>query len=250
MNVQEINRQSQAIVLTGASSDIGRAVAERFAKQGTVFFLLGRNKKAVERTKSLIESKGSKAKAILADFRKQKDITRAIEEIKQHTKQITTIIHIAGLWHGEDKVYAQIPFHKFNKQIIFDTYNVCLVAPTLLIHGLLPLMKTDSTIMILSGTFEDGAKGWLPYYVAKRALEDLTVGLAQELADKQITVFGISPSDVATTPYKKYFPQYAKSAMSPESLAKQIETLFSKKPAQGSIWVITEGKQAVSQFHA
>ena len=44
-------------------------------------------------------------------------------------------------------------------------------------------MGRGNSIINLSGTFESGGKGWLPYYVSKRALEDLTVGLSDEIRD-------------------------------------------------------------------
>ena len=70
-------------------------------------------------------------------------------------------------------------------------------------------MHAGSKIINISGTFESGAKGWLPYYVSKKAIENLTVGLSQELRDKQIQVNCISPSDTLTESYQKFFPEYA-----------------------------------------
>ena len=97
-----------------------------------------------------------------------------------------------------------------------------IIAPSLLKYELLPIMKRNSKIVNISGTFESGAKGWLPYYVSKKAIEDLTIGLSQELADKQIQVNCISPSDTLTESYKKFFPEYAKpeNCITPEEVAR------------------------------
>lgn len=92
-------------------------------------------------------------------------------------------------------------------------------------------MSKDSKIINISGTFENGAKGWLPYYVSKKALEDLTVGLAQELRNKQIQVNCISPADTLTLSYKKFFPEYAKEdeCIKPEDVANIVHFLVSEK---------------------
>lgn len=103
-----------------------------------------------------------------------------------------------------------------------------LTAPTLLSHALIPLIPTGSSIINLSGTFENGGKGWLPYYVSKRAIEDLTIGLADELKDKGINVNYVSPSDTATDEYKRFFPEDAEGGRrdsNPQHLAPQASTL-------------------------
>ena len=104
-------------------------------------------------------------------------------------------------------------------------------APSLIIHGLLSKMGRKSKIVNLSGTFENGGKGWLPYYASKRALEDLTIGLSQELEDRDIQVNAVSPSDTATEAYAKYFPQYMDEAISPEKLWNKLLN-YAKKIAQ------------------
>ncbi|MBI5358075.1 SDR family oxidoreductase [Candidatus Amesbacteria bacterium] len=93
------------------------------------------------------------------------------------------------------------------------------VAPTLLVHGLFSLMPKDSSVINISGTFENGAKGWLPYFVSKKGIEALTIGLSQELVSKDVKVNCISPSDVATEEYKKYFPEDALNALTPQDVA-------------------------------
>jgi len=96
-----------------------------------------------------------------------------------------------------------------------------------------------------------GAKGWLPYYVSKRAIEDLTIGLAEELKDKSIQVNAISPSDTATEAYKKYFPQYVKEAIEPEKIAKQAVFLCSPEANDitGKVSVVKKGEKPFEGFH-
>jgi len=99
--------------------------------------------------------------------------------------------------------------------------------------------------------FESGAKGWLPYYVSKKAIEDLTIGLAEELKDKDIQVNAISPSDTATEAYKKYFPQYIGEAIEPSEIGKYAVYLCSKEASgiTGKVFILKKGKEPYEGYH-
>lgn len=149
-------------------------------------------------------------------------------------------------------MYAGKDFETFNQRVIVDTYFVGVVAPSLLAHAFIPLMPKGGTILNISGTFESGAKGWLPYYVSKRAIEDLTVGLAEELKEKGIQVNCISLSDTATEAYRKYFPQYINEAIEPEEIAKCAVYLCSSKADKitGKVFVMKKDKTPYEGYHA
>lgn len=159
-------------------------------------------------------------------------------------------MNVAGVWHGENEVYAKKDYQSFDQQVILDTYTVGTIAPSLLVHGLLPLMPEQGKIINISGTFTGGAKGWLPYYVSKKAIEDLTVGLSEELKDKKIQVNCISPSDTATEAYQKYFPEYMDEAIGPELIAKKVvEISQTENTTTGKVIVMEKGKKPFASFH-
>jgi NAD(P)-dependent dehydrogenase (short-subunit alcohol dehydrogenase family) len=159
---------------------------------------------------------------------------------------------VAGIWHGNDEVYAEKDFESLSQRVVLDTLNVGTVAPTLLAHGFIPLMYKGSRIINISGTFESGAKGWLPYYVSKKAIEDLTIGLAEELKNKGILANAISPSDTATEAYEKYFPQHMSEAISPKVIADFVMHLCSEEAEQttGKVFVLKKGKEPYEGYHS
>ncbi|KKQ64171.1 MAG: short chain dehydrogenase [Candidatus Shapirobacteria bacterium GW2011_GWF1_38_23] len=189
-------------IVTGASTGIGREVSLELAKNDFEIGLVGRNLDGLIETKEEIEKTGGTAKIYECDLSDIKDITELVEEIKNDRRRIDLIANIAGVWHGKDKVFAGIDFDKFEEKILTETMSVGIIAPMFLVNKLLPLMS-DGNVINLSGTFENGGKGWLPYYVSKRAIEDFTIGLADELKEKKIKVNCISPSDTATESYRK-----------------------------------------------
>lgn len=241
-------KKSQFAVVTGASTGIGRAVAITLAKKDFFVALVARRIDKLEETKKLIIDIGGKAEIFPTDLSKIESINELISKIKLAAGGVSVLVNIAGIWHGQNEVYAETDFEKFSQKIILDTYAVGLTAPTFLSHGLLPLMSKESKIINLSGTFENGAKGWLPYYVSKRAIEDLTIGLAEELKDREIKINCVSPSDVATEEYKKYFSQYAKDAVNPEEIAKFIVKILSSNQT-GKVFVLKKGYKPFEKFH-
>lgn len=178
-------------------------------------------------------------------------MNRFIENVKKKVKKIDALVNVAGIWHGKDEVFAGKNLTEFSEKTIVDTMMVGIVAPFLLCYHLLSLMPKKSHIVNISGTFENGAKGWLPYFVSKRAIEDLTIGLAQDMAEKQIQVNGISPSDMATPAYKKFFPQYYDDGIDPNIIAAKVVELVSRYDPKisGQILVMKKGEKPFTAFH-
>ncbi len=244
--------KSKFAVVTGASTGIGRAVAVEFARGGAFVALVARTEDRLNKTKQLVEEAGGKAEMFVTDLSKTDSINELVAKIRKETDCVDILANIAGIWHGKDEVYADTDFEEFSQRVILDTCMVGTIAPTLLAHAFIPLMPKGGKILNISGTFESGAKGWLPYYVSKKAIEDLTVGLAEELKDKGIQVNCISPSDTVTEAYKKYFPQCIKDAINPEEIAKYAVWLCSSEADKvtGEVFVMKKGKRPRKGFHS
>src|SRR5260221_4938431 len=239
--------QNKTAIVTGASTGIGRAIAIQLAKEGATVGLIARSIDKLEETKKLVEEVGGKGIVFPIDLSNLEQVNELIKDIKLKFEKIDILVNVAGIWHGKDEVYAGKDFETFDQKVILDTYMVGFTFPTLLIHGLLPLLANGKIINI-SGTFENGAKGWLPYYASKRAIEDLTIGLSEELKGKGINVNCISPSDVATPEYIKYFPEDAKNANTPEDIAKKVLD-FASSDQTGQIVVLKQRKEIKEGFH-
>lgn len=244
--------KNKIAIITGTSTGIGRAISLKLAEKGAAVFLLARTEKKLQKTRDLIRKAGGKAEFFIVDLSKIESVNKTISEIKSKTDKVDMLVNVAGIWHGSDEVYAGRDFETFSQQIVLDTYSVGLTAPTLLSHAFIPLMPSGGKIINISGTFENGANGWLPYYVSKRAIEDLTVGLSEELKRKNIQVNCISPSDTATEAYKKYFPQHLEEAINPDEIADFTVYLCSEEAMNitGKIFVLKQDNKPYEKFHA
>ena len=237
-------------VVTGASGGIGRAIALELGKQGTHVGLIARSEDKLRDTKELIEETGGLASFFPLDLRNIEDIYRFAEKLKTEWGHVNILVNVAGIYHDAKKAHYNISFIKYTVEEIKNTYDVGTNGTTFLTHAVLPLMPPPAHIVNISGTFENGAKGWLPYFVSKRAIEDFTVGLSQDIADQGIFVNCISPSDTATEAYKKFFPEYYDEAMDPKKIGEFIVDLCQKdNPPTGKVFVLKKDTQPREAFH-
>ncbi len=208
-------------IVTGVSSGIGQAI------------------------KSLLEEKGWE---VVGLTHKELDLSDLSAVSKYQLPKADALIHVAGVWHSEKEALADKNLEQFSPEQIIETMNVGVTSFMVLAAKVLPSMSERGTIIGVSGTFNKGAKGWLPYYTSKRALEDFLVGLSQDYP-KGPRVYGISPADTATPAYKKFFPEYATEAQEPEAVAKVIlELLEGSEHKTGTILKVREGKVS-SGYH-
>lgn len=243
-----MNLKNKFVVVTGASTGIGQAAAVEFAKKGAAVALVGRSKDKLFETKLMIEKAGGLAEVFVADLSNTQTVLSLVKEISKKTNTIDVICNIAGIWHGEKEVYAGIGFSEFDPAVVINTINVGLTAPMLLVSGLLNKMPEGSTIFNLSGTFIYGGKGQVPYFVSKRAIEDFTKALSDDLKERRIYVNCLSPSDTSTKSLLKYFPEDAKEANTPEQVAKLVVNICSQKTT-GKFWKIKYGKVTKNGYH-
>ena len=218
---------SKKALVTGASTGIGREISIALAKEGIEIALIGRNETMLKETKSLIDELGGKSTIFIADLKT--DSIRVGKEVLDSFGTIDIIINAAGVWHNDDVAYYGPRLWELGENEIREVMQVGIVAPMLLTKTLLPKMVEQSygKIINISGTFESGAKGWMHYYVSKKALEDFTIGLSEEVREHKIQVNCVCPSDTATDSYKKFYPpakEYEpfEDCMDPKDIAKLV----------------------------
>jgi len=239
-------------IITGASTGIGQAIAIEFANEGAIVALVARSTDKLEKTKEIIETNGGKAEVFTADLADIQSILKLVHTIMEKTARVDILANVAGIWHGADEVYAGKNIEEMTDKVVTDTLTVGTIAPILLAKNVIPLMTHGGNILNLSGTFSEGGKGWLPYYVSKRAIEDMTIGLADDLRNrKNIQVNCISPSDTATEEYKKYFPEYIDEAVDPKKIALFAVDLCSSPTniISGKTFVIKKNQKPFEGFH-
>ena len=95
----------KTILVTGATSGFGKAIATRFAKEGNNIIITGRRMDRLKNLKSELEANyGVEILAHCFDVRNKEDVFKCIESIPLEWKNIDVLINNAGLASGIDKI--------------------------------------------------------------------------------------------------------------------------------------------------
>lgn len=210
--------KSHNILVTGAGSGIGQAVAKAYAEHGATVILLGRKQKKLEVTYDAIESAGWPTPALIAF-----DLEKA--PVEDYYKLGETLLNEFGVLHGLVHCAAQLPLLSRIDDYDVKTWNkviqVNLTAPFILTQACLPLLRKSDDASIIFTSDRIGRKGkayWGAYGVAKSGIEGLMETLADELENSQIRVNSIAPGPTNTALRAWAFPgEDPRSLPRPES---------------------------------
>lgn len=179
----------KTILVTGASSGIGRQIAITCAQRGARVIATGRDNARLQQT--IDQLKGQGHVQIIADLTKATDRDRLCAVVN-------TPIH--GLVHcaGQQRI---CPLRQLTEDIMTQMYNVNFLAPVMLTQKLLhanSIAQQGSIIFMLSTAAHSGTRGVGPYSAMKSGLLGIIRCLALEQAKRKVRVNGISPSTVPT----------------------------------------------------
>lgn len=181
--------KNKTVLVTGASSGIGKAIAIECSKMGAQVVITGRNEQRLQETYKLLE--GLQPAYIVADLTKKEDIETLVNQIDS----LNGLVNCAGLTIPK-------PFKFLQEEDIQQVMTVNFNAPLLLTQLLVKkkkLQKTSSIVFIssISGT-KVSYIGNSIYSASKGAINGICKGLALELASQQIRVNTITPGMVET----------------------------------------------------
>lgn len=204
----------RVILVTGASSGLGRAASLAFARHGATVALLARDEAKLEAVYDEIRAAGGPEPAMFpydlaaADDRSLETLAGTIA---QHLKRLD------GVLHSAHQFYSLTPLELQTLEQWQTLMRVNLIAPFALTRACLPLLKQapDASVVFTGETHghQPGAY-WGGYAVAKSGLETLTRIWAAELgADGNLRMNTLIPGQVATSLRSRTHP-----GLAPETL--------------------------------
>ncbi len=181
------------VLVTGASSGIGKATAALFAQKGSTVFGVGRNEKELVALQSGVESKRGSVKIHLADVTEFSQIDRMVSEIVQAHGQIDVLVNAAGII--QNGTIENTTLDNWDKMM-----NVNLRSVFYLMQKCIPHMETvkGNIVNVSSVAGTRSFPNVLAYAVSKAAIDQLTRCSALELAGKGIRVNAVNPGVVVT----------------------------------------------------
>ncbi|MBX3334200.1 MAG: glucose 1-dehydrogenase [Nitrospira sp.] len=180
-------------IVTGASSGIGRAIAERIADEGAIVVV--NHSKSAEKAQQVvvgIQAKGGKALAVQADLSRVADARRLVLDTVKQFNRLDILINNAGKFMPK-------PLEETTEEDFDGVIALNAKGPYFAMQEATRVLKEGGRIVNIStGGTHLSFPGATAYLGSKAALEQYTKGLAQELAPKGITVNTISPGFTET----------------------------------------------------
>ncbi|WP_409311165.1 SDR family oxidoreductase [Pectobacterium sp. B1J-3] len=185
--------QTKTALVTGASRGIGRAIAERLAKEGfTVIVNYAGDVVSAEETVRTILAQGGQAVAIQADVANEADVSRLFADAKAINGRLDVVVHSAGIMPMVKITPAGLT--DFDKVIRTNLRGAFLV----LANAAESVGEGGRIIALSTSVIAKSFPAYGPYIASKAGVEGLVHVLANELRGRNITVNAIAPGPTGT----------------------------------------------------
>jgi len=182
--------EGKVAVISGGTTGIGLAIAQRFVTEGAHVFIFGRRKAQLDAAAKLI---GRNVTAIQADAAKLDDLDDVAAAVRKEKGTVDIIVSNAGFTE-------QAPIDTITPEHFDKAFNLMARGPVFLVQKLLPLMTGGGSIVLVSSAMHRmGIPGHTAYAATKATLRSYARTWAAEFKDRGIRVNVLSPG-VTDTP--------------------------------------------------
>jgi len=235
MNYNPFSLEYKIVLITGASSGIGSAVAIEFSKMGAAVVISGRNEKRLVETFRKLSPKDSH-QYIVADLTTSEGLDLLVSTIPP----IDGVVHCAGF-------LKKLPLKFIDEHAWNETLKINLIAPGLLSQKLIKTnkLKAESSVVFISSIASFVASiGNISYMASKGALNSFAKGMALEMAKKKIRVNIIEPALIKTN--------LSESALSESELATYLTKFplgrfgYPEEVAYAAVFLISDASKWIT----
>jgi len=220
--------RGKVVLITGASSGIGKATAVKVADAGATVLLVARSVEKLEETKAEIAAAGGTAHIHRCDMADVEDIERMADEVLAYHGHVDVLVNNAGRSIRRSVALSYDRFHDYER-----TIQLNYLGALRLILALLPAMrarKSGHIINISSIGTQTNPPRFSAYVASKAALDAFSRVIASEVIDDDVHLTTIHMPLVRTpmiAPTRMYdmFP-----AISPEEAAEMIAKAMVGRP--------------------
>jgi 3-oxoacyl-[acyl-carrier protein] reductase len=185
--------KGKVALVTGASRGIGRAIAERLARDGAAVAVnYASHAPGAAEVVAAIKSAGGSAFAIQADVGRVAEVVRLFDETIAHFGRLDILVNNAGIMFTKPvSATTEAEFDRIFAINVKGVFFACQQAATRLAEG-------GRIINLSSSTTARFMPNYGAYVATKGAVEQLTRSLAKELGPRRITVNAVSPGPTDT----------------------------------------------------
>jgi len=217
--------KNRVAIVTGATQGVGRAIAEAFAKEGAIVYIIGRNMDNGLEVERAICQTGAEAHFIKSDVSVTSDVDHVFDTVMKDQGRIDILVNNAAISY-------RTTLDKMKEDEWDKLINVNLKSVYLYSHRAIPIMANQKKGVILnmgSVTALVGVNEFPAYAAAKAGMLALTRGIAMDHSHQGIRSVIICPGGIKT---KLTEWEYASAADPIEAQRKSIESYPLKRLAE------------------
>ena len=210
----ELRLENKNVLITGASKNIGKAIALSMAKKNSNLIICARDERELDKVLKIMNKFSGTHLTFSIDLEHPKGPTQLFEKLEKFEISPDIIIHNMG---GSRQVIDP----KFSRQDLLKVWELNLGISHEINNKLLPQMfkRRWGRIILISSLAVKTAKGYIPYVSAKSALEGYVRSMSKYLSNKNIIMNAIAPGLVELP--GRYFTKMKKD--NPEKLEKYYD---------------------------
>lgn len=180
-------------LVTGGGSGIGRAISERFAREGATVIAADRYLDRAEETARLIAEAGGTALGIGADVANGEAVAAMADRLESEYGRVDVLVNNAGLSVGDDILTIDEATWDLNLDVVLKSVFLCSKA---VLPGMLKRQRgAIVNIASVNGLWGVGEEA---YAAAKAGMVNLTQNMAMKYGDRNVRVNCIAPGTIRT----------------------------------------------------
>lgn len=186
----------QLAVVTGATSGIGLAVAERFLAEGADLIITGTD---AERAESARAALGGRVDVLVADAAVLADIDRLAARLAESGRTVDVLVANAG------RDVAATPLVEMTPEAFDHVADLNFRGTFFAVQKIAPLMSDGARIVLVSSIAgHNGGPGHSVYNASKAAIRSLARTITSELRERGIRANAVSPGPTATDGFARF----------------------------------------------
>ena len=186
--------EGKVALVTGSTRGLGKAVAERLAREGAAVAVTGRQADAAERVAAELREQGGKAAGFALDVSSAQSVDAVVEAIESALGPVDILVNNAGI--VRDQLLVRMSEEEWDAVFATNVKGAYLCSRRVL-RGMIK-KRWGRIINISSVVGLVGNPGQANYAATKAALIGFTKSLAREVASRGITVNAVAPGFIAS----------------------------------------------------